>query len=171
MRSETRKERYAKKSSIAQVLPLNFAATYFSSDGNVAYLSRALACFGGKTIHVIGKIPDKAELKRLSGGHSELVKWVSHKNPIDFVAFCRSNGIKIVAAELDDNAINIQEYSWDYNKETVVCVGNEMEGLPIEIVDSADDLVYIPMPGAGFCLNTSQTANILAFDYFNKKGK
>ena len=42
-------------------------------------------------------------------------------------------------------------------------VGNEQSGIPTEILKNSDK-VYIPMPGVGFCLNTSQTANIMLYE-------
>ena len=35
--------------------------------------------------------------------------------------------------------------------------------IAIEILRNSDK-VYIPMPGVGFCLNTSQTANIFLYE-------
>ena len=42
-------------------------------------------------------------------------------------------------------------------------MGNEEVGVPPEILQSAD-VVYIPMPGVGYCLNTAQTANIILYE-------
>lgn len=169
MRKETRAERYASKASIANKLPFSFCATYFQVDGNLAYLSRALACFGGDTVHIIGKTPNMSEIQRLSGGHSKLVKFKQFPNPMDFVYFADDNGFKIIVAELTEGAKSLFTYKWDYDVHSVIVVGNEMDGVPKEIVDNAHDLVFIPMTGQGFCLNTSQTANVMAYDYAAKK--
>lgn len=126
---------------------------------------RALACFGGDTIHIIGKVPPANELKRLSGGHSELVTVIQHKTPVEFLSYTRKTNTHIVCAELTDESENIHTAEFPLNKEIVFVVGNEMEGIPTEIVFNADQLVYIPMPGKGFCLNTSQTANVLLYEY------
>lgn len=173
MRTETRKERYEKKALNARRFPVSLVATNFTCDGNVAYLARALACFGGNVLHIIGKIPERNELKRLSGGHSELVTIIQHKNPVDFVEYCAVNNFKVISAELSNAAINIHEYDIPLDREVVFAVGNEMDGLPTEVVLNSDT-VYIPMVGTGFCLNTSQTANILLYEYnrrvFQKEG-
>jgi len=169
MRNQTRAERYASKASIANKLPFSFCATYFQVDGNIAYLSRALACFGGETVYLIGKQPNMSEIQRLSGGHSKLVEFVRFPNPMDFVYHATDKGYKIVVAEIAEGAKNVHTYSWDYDVHTIIVVGNEMEGVPTDILANAHDMVYIPMNGQGFCLNTSQTANVLAYDYAAKK--
>jgi tRNA G18 (ribose-2'-O)-methylase SpoU len=164
-RTETRQERYSAKQAAAKEFPVSVAATNFSYDGNVAYLMRALACFGGKNIHIIGNIPKERELKRLSGGHSSLVKIINHKRPEDFIVWAKNNNVYVMVAELTDGAINIHDAHIPLNKEVIFVVGNEMDGVPVEISLTADKSVYIPMPGKGFCLNTSQTANVLLYEY------
>lgn len=167
MRSKTRAERYAKKTLSAKVYNLHFVATYFMDVGNMAFLSRALACFGGKTMHVIGKQPSRSELKRLSGGNSELVNWSFYSNPDEYLSVNLNNNYKLVCAELCESAHSIHTHKWDYVSETHIAVGNEMDGIPHELLKYGEK-VFIPMVGRGFCLNTGQTGNILAYDYVTK---
>jgi len=42
-------------------------------------------------------------------------------------------------------------------------VGNEQAGIPTEIL-ARSDVVYIEMPGVGYCLNTAQAANIILYE-------
>lgn len=145
--------------------PVQVACVNFSVDGNVAYLMRALACFGGEIFHIIGKVPPENELKRLSGGHSALVKVIQHRNPVDFIEWVYQNGAYLVCAELTDNAESIYTAEIPMDRTVIFVVGNEMEGIPTEISFRAHKTVYIPMPGKGFCLNTSQTGNVLLYEY------
>jgi tRNA(Leu) C34 or U34 (ribose-2'-O)-methylase TrmL len=167
MRLETRAQRYAKKARDSKIvkLPFAFAATNFTNDGNVAFLSRALACFGGHTMHIIGRMPSEHELSRLSGGHSRLVKWVSYKNPTHFLSDNQDK--ELVCAELDDRSVPLNEVKWNYVHETIVILGNEMDGIPVEIM-AKSKLVELPMKSKGWCLNTSMTGNIIGYDYMNK---
>lgn len=126
---------------------------------------RALACFGGTTIHIIGKVPKESELKRLSGGQSSLIDIIRHKNPQDFVDWVRANDWHIVAAELNPEAINFNRIIFNKEFKYIFAIGNEMSGLPIELIKAASIITYIPMPGQGFCLNASQTANIMLYEY------
>ena len=165
MRSETRQERLRKKSVNAINYPVSVCATNFTCDGNVAFLIRALACFGGTTMHIIGRVPPYGELRRLSGSTNSIVEIVHHKNPIDFVKWSEKNNTFIIASELTDNAENIHQTDIPLNRNIVFVVGNEMDGIPHEILLNANKTIYIPMPGKGYCLNTSQTANILLYEY------
>jgi tRNA(Leu) C34 or U34 (ribose-2'-O)-methylase TrmL len=44
-----------------------------------------------------------------------------------------------------------------------VVVGQEQSGVPVDILVNSEK-VCIPMPGAGYCLNTSQAANIFLYE-------
>lgn len=170
MRKETRQERLQKKASYGTTYPVSVCTTNFTYDGNVAFLMRALACFGGSTIHIIGKIPANNELRRLSGNTNTVVEIIHHKNPSDFIAWAKNNNAFVIAAELTD-AENIHDAEIPLNRNVIFVVGNEMDGIPHDIVLTANKTIYIPMPGKGYCLNTSQTANILLYEYARRVAK
>jgi tRNA G18 (ribose-2'-O)-methylase SpoU len=74
-----------------------------------------------------------------------------------------------------NNGHNLKEYSWlklinvleggpDFEAKTCIVLGNENWGVPEEIIHNSD-VVMIPMPGIGACLNTAQTGNIILYEY------
>ena len=71
--------------------------------------------------------------------------------------------IKLVSAEINDEAISIERYKFNFSRPVCIIVGHESTGIPIELVRNSDS-VYIPMPGVGYCLNTSQTGNIMLYE-------
>ena len=75
-------------------------------------------------------------------------------------SYARSKKIKLISAEICEDAIPIDTYKFNYISDVCLVVGNESTGVPIEILLNSDK-IYIPMPGVGFCLNTSQAANIV----------
>jgi len=60
-------------------------------------------------------------------------------------------------------ARSLSDYTFNFDRDICLVVGNEEIGVPIEILSIAET-VYIPMPGVGYCLNTAQTANILLYE-------
>lgn len=166
-RELTRRQRQDNKPGAS--FNVSICATNFVNNANVAYLARSLGCFGGKSLHIIGKIPPHAEMRKYSGTSQDLIEVIQHQNPVDFITFCAQNGIKIIAVELDESAIDIKSMR-DFSRDEEVCfvVGNEMDGVPVEIMKAAEQVVYIPMPGKGFCLNTSQTGNIMLYEYYRR---
>jgi len=167
MRTETRDERYTKKASTAIKLPVSVAIVNFQDKLNVGLVVRAAACFGATYVHVIGSLPIYADLKYASCGTCDYVTLIKHSHPRDFLKWVRDNGAMLYAAELHESAVSIWDVEYKLDEHTVFVVGNESLGVPTDIILNSK-VIEIPMPGPGFCLNTSQVANILLFDYLSK---
>jgi len=159
----TRKQRYERKKEDATHAPFSMCCINFMHDGNLAYLIRSAACFGVETVHVIGSVPSRSALNSLSGSLFDYVKIEQHSNPRSFLDFAKSNSIKLIAAEICEGSRALASYNFDFSINTILVVGNETSGVPVEILQNSDK-IYIPMPGVGYCLNTSQAANILLYE-------
>jgi tRNA G18 (ribose-2'-O)-methylase SpoU len=93
----------------------------------------------------------------------DYVEIIPFATPRDFVDHTKSEGIRIVAAELVEKARPLASYTFNFASHLCLVVGNEESGVPAEIVANSD-VVYIDMPGVGYCLNTAQAANILIYE-------
>ena len=163
-RIQTRRQRYDLKVKTAQRSRISVCAVNFGCDENLGYLIRAAACFGVTTVHVIGNVPERKYLVPVSGSLIDYVTIVQYSNPHSFLEAMRTQNVSIVAAELSEGAISVHDYDFDTMRDICIAVGNEHSGVPAEILHNSD-VVYIPMPGVGFCLNTAQTANIMLFEF------
>ena len=162
-RKRTRRQRYDDKRSNSKTYPISLCCVNFHCDGNLGYLIRSAACFGAECIHVIGSIPDRKVLNPLSGSLYDYVRIVGHANPRSFLDYAEERQIGLVAAEICEGSRPISSYVFDYSSNIALVVGQEECGVPVEILMNSDK-VYIPMPGVGFCLNSSQAANILLYE-------
>ena len=162
-RQKTRRQRYYDKKSHAKTYPIGICCVNFMHDGNLGYVIRSAACFGANAIHVIGSIPTRSILNPLSGTLCDFVKIKQYKNPSEFLDYTRSNSIRLVSAEICEGSTPLSAYSFDHTSPIIVVVGNEESGIPVEILLNSDK-VMIEMPGVGYCLNTSQTANIILYE-------
>ncbi len=163
MRTETRRERYNKKINVAQKYPISIATVNFMCDENLAYVVRSAGCFGLSDVHVIGSIPEYREMRKYSGTLNNYVVMHQYKNPHDFLVAMKNKGIKLVSLELCDGATNIEDYNFDFNQQICIVTGHETTGVPAEILAHSEK-VFIPMDGVGYSLNTSQAANIAAYE-------
>ena len=162
-RNKTRRERYDDKKRNTNTYPISLCCVNFQHDGNLGFLIRSAACFGAKLLHVIGTVPSRNSLNSLSGSLYDYVKIIQHSTPTAFLSYVRNKKIKLISAEICEDAIPIDTYKFNYNSDICLVVGNESTGVPIEILLNSDT-IYVPMPGAGFCLNTSQAANIVLYE-------
>lgn len=164
MRTETRRQRYDQKKSGAISLPLSVVTVNFDCDDNLAFTIRTAACYGVDTIYVIGSVPDRKFLDPRSGSLYDYVNIYSFSHPRDFIEFAKENKYRIVSAELTEDAISLFDYEFDMETHTCLVLGHETTGVPIECILNGDS-VFIPMPGIGFCLNTSQTGTAIMTEY------
>jgi len=163
VREETRRERYDKKHKIAKKYPISLCAINFRVDDNLGYLVRSAACFGAERLYVVGHVPSRRSIKSSSGSLIDYVEIVSFSTPRDFVDHTKSEGIQIVSAELVEGARRLSTYNFRFDRPLCLVVGNESSGVPSEIISNSD-VIYIKMPGIGYCLNTSQVANLLLYE-------
>ena len=170
MREETRRQRYDSKLNTAKKYPISLCAINFRVDDNLGYLVRSAACFGAERLYVVGHVPERSRIKASSGSLIDYVEIISFATPRDFVESARSQNIQIVAAELVEGARPLATYDFNFTRPLALVVGNEQSGVPVEILKNGD-AVYIKMPGVGYCLNTSQTANILLYEAVRQYGQ
>ena len=164
MRRElTRRQRYDSKLKTAKKYPISLCAINFRVDDNLGYLIRSAACFGAERLYVVGHVPERSHIKASSGSLIDYVEIVSFATPRDFVDYTKSEGIQIVAAELVEKARPLSSYAFNFSSRLCLVVGNEESGVPSEIMQNSD-VLYIEMPGVGYCLNTAQAANILLYE-------
>jgi tRNA G18 (ribose-2'-O)-methylase SpoU len=164
MRKETRRERYESKVKTAIDLPLSIVTVSFDFDDNLAFTIRTAACYGVRDIYVIGKIPDRSKINPKSGSLVDYVNIRSFANPRDFVSFANDNDFCLVSAELTDDSVCLFDYEFNIDRHTCIALGHETTGVPIELILNGD-VVFIPMLGVGYCLNTSQTGTAVMTEY------
>jgi len=163
-RTNSRRDRYNSRRDSAKSYPLAIATVNFGCDENLGYIIRAAACFGCYEIHVVGNIPERNFLSSVSGSLIDYVNLISHSTPHALLEHARSSDMLLVSAELRDHAVELDNYEFDFNRKTCIVLGNENWGVPEEIIHNSD-VVMIPMPGVGACLNTAQTGNIILYEY------
>lgn len=167
----TRKQRNnLKRKAGAKINNVTLCSINFMHEDNVAHLIRTAACFGAN-VSIVGSLPDYRTLVSKSGTANTIpeLKLNSYSNPSELLNDIRSTpNSHLICAELTDNSKSIVDYVYPKDKHIFIVVGHETFGVPVEFLHHANDVLFIPMPGFGYCLNTSQTANIMMFDYVSK---
>jgi tRNA G18 (ribose-2'-O)-methylase SpoU len=71
----------------------------------------------------------------------------------------------IVGLENGIEAQNLVDYKWNKDLKTLICLGQESNGIPQVILDKCHDLVEIPQVGSVRSLNVGTAAGIVMYDY------
>jgi TrmH family RNA methyltransferase len=77
------------------------------------------------------------------------------------ISWLRERAIRIVVASPDAER---PHWEADYSGATAIVVGNERYGVTRLLLDAADDLVRIPMPGPADSLNVAVAAGVVLFE-------
>lgn len=107
-------------------------------------------------------------LQRTSGTLNKFLPVTKFPNPIQFLQYTRQNNIYVCAVELADQAISIYDLNPPMDQEVCFVLGHEETGVPEDIIQRANELVYIPLPGVGYCLNVSACGAIVISEYIRK---
>lgn len=84
------------------------------------------------------------------------------------VTMYRNRSYRIVAAEISEGAVPLTTYNWA--DKSVIIFGEESAGISQEVLDTVDDVVYIPGRGSVRSLNVATAAGTFMYDYSLKAG-
>ena len=135
----------------------NVGAIFRTSDA--VLLSRLYLCG-------ITGCPPRTEIGKTSLGADELVPWEQHDDSVEAVEKLKADGVKIVAVELAEGAVNYSEAIYDFP----VCFvfGHEVEGVSDEVMELVDMAVSLPMLGRANSLNVATCYGIIMYDALRK---
>lgn len=76
----------------------------------------------------------------------------------------------IIALENNlSNTESLINYKWDYSQKILICLGQEGNGIPSEILNLCKTTLEIPQLGSVRSLNVSTAAAIVMYDYLAKQ--
>ena len=126
---------------------------------NTSAVIRSCDAFGIQELHVIEEVNVKRIDREIAMGAQKWVDVQRNQNTASCIKTLRDKGYRIVATSphkkahlLDDLAIN---------KKVALFFGRETEGLSEQVLEAADDFIYIPMQGFTESLNISVSAAII----------
>jgi tRNA (guanosine-2'-O-)-methyltransferase len=95
------------------------------------------------------------------GARRPHVHWING-DKVEWVDQQRADGWRIVAVELADDATPLTMLG-PARVPTIVLLGHEHDGVPEDLVESADECVTIPMIGHGASLNVSVAGSLVLY--------
>lgn len=105
--------------------------------------------------------PPNPEISMTSMNQEDRVVWQKFTHAYEAVEFARSEGYKIIAVELCQDAVPYHQF--EYPQKVCLVLGHENSGIHQEILSICDDAVFIPYFGKNYSLNVAVSAAIVAF--------
>jgi len=136
---------------------------------NVGSIFRTADGAGVSKIYLTGYTPapidrfgrPQAEIQKTSLGASKTVPWESIEDTQLLIDVLKEKSYQIIAVEQCDTAKNYNDFKPTQN--AVYIFGNEVEGVPEEVLEKADAIIEIPMAGKKESLNVSVAVGIILF--------
>ncbi|XP_055954093.1 probable methyltransferase TARBP1 isoform X2 [Argiope bruennichi] len=133
---------------------------------NLGGLCRTCEVFGVKEF-VIGSLR-YIEDKQFQNLAVSADKWVSIKEVKtymlkEYLMSMKEEGYTLVGAEQTEDSCNLKEYQ--FPKKSILLLGHEKEGLPVELIQLLDTCVEIPQQGVVRSLNVHVSGAILIWEY------
>jgi len=154
--------------------PLHYVILHnVRSAHNVGAIFRTADAAGVNKIFLTGYTP--APIDRFGRGRKDIAKtalgaentvpWESVAGIHDIIARLRRDGVCVVAVEQDSRAIPCGE--WRAPERTALIFGNEVDGLPEDVLADADEIIYLPMRGKKESLNVAVAAGVALYHATN----
>lgn len=144
-------------------------ASNIGNDFNIATMIRNSNAFLANEVWIYGK---KQYDRRGTVGTHNYTNF-NHVKTIDDLKLQLENlrkktSIKIVGMDNVPSATNLINYEWSVDDHVVMIFGQEQLGIPQELLEICDDIVYIPQYGSVRSLNVGTASGIAMYDYCSK---
>jgi 23S rRNA (guanosine2251-2'-O)-methyltransferase len=141
---------------------------------NVGSIFRSADCFGAEKVYLTGTTPrptdrfgrsssgPQKEIAKTALGGEKTVPWEYVEKAKEIIKKAKKEGFAIVGIEQDKAAIPFSVYT---KPEKILCIfGNEVEGIPKEILKLCDRIIEIEMKGNKESLNVAVCAGVALFE-------
>ncbi len=136
---------------------------------NVGSIFRTADGAGVGKIYLIGTTPaptdrfgrPRPDLSKVALGAERSLKWEHLPSAEALIQKLKKEGVQIIALEQSPDAIDYKEVKLKYP--SAIILGEEVHGIPKEILDQCDIICQIPMKGKKESLNVSVAAGIALF--------
>jgi TrmH family RNA methyltransferase len=149
--------------------PRRWIALYEVRDpGNLGTVIRTADAAGINGVILIGQTcdPFSVEAVRATMGSLFAMPLAAAKFA-EFNAWRTEIGARMVAASMRGTHAHDKA---DYGQKSIVLMGNEQAGLPVEVENECDELVRIPMMGAADSLNLASAASVMIYEVWRARG-
>jgi tRNA G18 (ribose-2'-O)-methylase SpoU len=138
------------------------------SSENVGSIFRTADAAGVSRIFLTGYTPapldrfarPNAKLTKAALGAEGFVPWEKRENILALIRELKGKGFSVAAVEQAPGSLHHAAFSAE---KAALIFGNEVQGLPVAVIEASDVVLEIPMRGKKESLNVSVAAGIVLF--------
>jgi len=141
---------------------------------NVGAIFRTADALGVETIYLSGYTPTpmdrfnrpRKDIAKVALGAEKTIRWQYQKDPKEIILELKNNKYQIIALEQNKKSVDYKSVKIKYP--VLFIVGNEVEGVPQNIISQCDIVTEIPMAGGKESLNVSVAFGVGLFRMLGK---
>lgn len=162
------KQRVTKLSDFPSDGMRRWVALYEVRDpGNLGTIVRTADSAGCDGVILIGQTCDPFSVEAVRATMGSLFAMPIAEAEFDeFDAWRKQVGARMVAASMRGTHAHDKA---DYGQRSVVLMGNEQSGLPVDVENQCDELVRIPMMGKADSLNLASAASVMIYEIWRSR--
>jgi 23S rRNA (guanosine2251-2'-O)-methyltransferase len=132
---------------------------------NVGAVFRNCDAFLVEKLYLCGytPCPPHREISKSALGAEESVDWEHAQDVVALVHRLRADGYKIASIEQTDGSVQLQTFSMEPADKWAIVLGNEVDGVNVEVVRASDIALEIPQFGTKHSLNISVASGIVLY--------
>ncbi len=138
---------------------------------NVGALFRTADAVGIKTIVLSGVTPGptdrfgrkRADFAKSALGAEDFVPWSEAKNILSLIKNLKKEGFLICAIEQSRKSVDYKSFKVKKDQKIAIIPGNEVDGVPKNILSLADVILELPMNGKKESLNVTVATGIVLY--------
>jgi len=138
------------------------------STHNVGSIFRTADAFGVTKIYLAGYTPapidrfgrTQKDIAKTALGAQEYIPWEAGDIE-SIVGGLKKDGYAVISVEQDKNSIPLRDYT--SSEKAALIFGNEVDGVPKQLLEKSDAIIEIPMLGTKESLNVSVSAGVVLF--------
>ena len=140
---------------------------------NIGSIFRTCDALGYHKIYLCGisATPPNKEISKTALGATETVSWEYFADVNELIVNLKEVGYIICSIEQTTNSIMLQEFTPNSEINYAFVLGNEVDGVSLEIISKSDICLEIPQFGAKKSFNVSVAAGIVLWDVLSKTMK
>ena len=162
--------KHSTTSFISQSFPITLICDGVQSPANIGSLFRICDALGVEKIFFCNASINfsSSRLLRTARNTHKKVAYNISNNCIEVVDYLKQKGYKVIALEITENSIPIEEINVANGDKIALIIGNEQYGVSEEILKLHPTSTYINMYGNNSSMNVVQATSIALYSLINK---
>ena len=151
----------------ADKTPLVVVLDNIRSLNNVGSVFRSADAFRIEKIYLCGITaqPPHREIHKTAIGATETVDWEYREDVHSLMEELKEDYVAL-AIEQAENSVMLDEFTIDSEKKYAIVMGNEVEGVNQEVVNTVDHVIEVPQIGTKHSLNISVCTGVVLWEFF-----